>query len=108
MPLTRKEQEEYVRSNILFSLLERASGVKHWKYPFEVEFVLASPDEPAIPRDVVMPFAQDLARAIQFYHGAAVVIDLETMHARPARGEAAGYVFFDGHKLKVGSIGYQG
>lgn len=109
MPYSEPEQAQVVRNRILFSLMERASGVKHWKSAFELEFVLASKrDEAPIPKEVVLPFARDLAQAIEFFHGAAVVIDLETMQARPARGEATAYVFFDGYTLRIGSIGYQG
>ena len=108
MPRSNEELEETVRNRVLFSLMERAHG-KHWKSPFELEFVLASRrDDPPIPKGVVMPFARDLARAIEFFHGAAVVIDLDTMQARPARGEASAFVFFDGYALRVGSVGYQG
>jgi len=103
-----ESQSDIVRNRILFSLMERAHG-KHWKYPFELEFVLADRrDDPPVPKEAVMPFARDLAEAIEFFHGAAVTINLETMQAKPARGEASAYVFFDGYKLKVGSIGYQG
>lgn len=108
MAYAESEEAKIVRSRILFTLMEMAHG-KHWKMPFELEFHLASKrDDQPIPKEVVMPFARDLAEAIQFFHGAEVVIDLDTMQARPARGEAAGYVFFDGYTLKVGSIGYQG
>jgi hypothetical protein len=108
MPYSEPEEAEIVRNRILFSLMERAHG-KHWKSPFEMDFVLASKrDDPPIPKEVVMPFARDLARAIEFFHGAAVTIDLETMQARPARGEASAFVFFDGYTLRIGSIGYQG
>lgn len=105
---SESEEAKIVRNRILFSLMERAHG-KHWKSSFELDFALASKrDDPPISRDVVMPFARDLAEAIEFFHGAAVVIDLDTMRARPARGEASAYVFFDGYVLRVGSIGYQG
>jgi hypothetical protein len=108
MPRPQEELEETVRNRVLFSLMERAHG-KHWKSGFELEFVLASKrDDQPIPKEVVMPFARDLARAIEFFHGAFAVIDLETMQARPARGEASAYVFFDGYTLRVGSVGYQG
>lgn len=109
MALSRREQEEVARSRILFTLMEKASGVEHWKYPFELEFRLASKEHDSpIPKDIVLPIAQEFAHAIEFFHGAAVTINLETMEARPARGEATAYVFFDGYTLKIGSIGYQG
>lgn len=103
-----EHEAEVVRNRILFTLIERAHG-KHWKYPFEIQITLASKrDDPPIPKEVVAPFARELAQAIEFFHGAAAIIDLETMQARPARGEAAAYVFFDGYVLTIGSVGYQG
>lgn len=102
-------EADVVRNRILFHLLSEASGKDHWKLPFEMKIMLASPQsDPPISKESVMPFARDLAEAIEFFHGAAVTIDLETMEARPARGEASAYIFFDGYKLTIGSIGYQG
>lgn len=100
---------EVVRNRVLFTLIERAHG-KHWKSPFEMKIILAAKaaDEPPIPRDAVLPFMRDIASAIEFYHGAAVSINVETMEARPVRGEATGYVLFDGYTLTIGSLGYQG
>lgn len=108
MAYSESEEAKIVRHRILFTLMERAHG-KHWKMPFEMDFALASKrDDQPIPKEVVMPFARDLAEAIEFFHGAAVTIDLDTMRARPSRGEASAYVFFDGYTLRVGSVGYQG
>lgn len=101
--------EEAIRSRILFDLIEHASGVKHWKSAFEFKIMLASKEhDPPIERELVRPFARDIAQAIQFFHGAAVTINLETMEVRPRRGEAAAYVLFDGWTLTIGSTGYQG
>jgi len=99
---------EAIRSRILFTLIERAHG-KHWKAPFEFDIVLSPKGyEPPIEKEFVLPFARDIARAIEFFHGAAVSLNVETMEARPVRGEATAYVLFDGHTLKIGSLGYQG
>lgn len=104
----RPSQEEGIRSHILFTLIERANG-KHWKSPFEMKIVLANKEHDApVPKEYVMPLARDIARAIEFFHGAAVSLNLDTMEAKPVRGEAAAYVFFDGYVLQIGSIGYQG
>lgn len=107
-PIGGFDPEEVARNKILFDLMTRAHG-KHWKFPFEIEMVLASKehDQP-IPKEAVAKIAQELRSAIEFYHGSAVAIDLETMQARPVKGEATAYIFFDGYKLKIGSLGYQG
>ena len=107
MPLTEAEEKEVARNRILFTLIERASGVDHWKDSFEIEMILQDPTSGPLPRSSVKPMAEALAEAIQFFHGAAVRIDLETGASKEVRGEPAGYVLFDGYKLTVGSIGYQ-
>lgn len=108
-PIGGFDPEEVARNRILFDLLTRAHG-QHWKSPFEFEMVLASErgGEPPIPKEAVAKIAQELRSAIEFFHGAAVTIDLDTLKARPAKGEATAYIFFDGYRMKVGSLGYQG
>ncbi len=108
MALTREQQEEMARNRILFTLIERASGVDHWKSPFEIEMILQDPTDPPLPKESVKETAKRLAEAIQFFHGAAVRIDLDTWTSKEVKGEPAAYVLFDGYKLMVGSIGYQG
>lgn len=100
---------DVVRHRVLFTLIERAAGKEHWKYPFEMEIILASKEyDKKIPKEDVAAIAKELASAIQFFHGAAVTIDLDTREVRPRRGEPAAYVLFDGYKLTIGSTGYQG
>lgn len=98
---------EAARSRVLFDLMTKAHG-RHWKEPFEMEIVLGSKEaEPATPRELLLPLMRDLATAIEFFHGAAVSLDVKAMKARPVRGEPTAYVLFDGWKLTIGSLGYQ-
>jgi len=99
--------EEAVRNRILFDLIQHAANMKHWKDAFEMKIVLSPKGfEPPVDRELVRPFARDIAQAIEFFHGAAVTLNLETMEAKPRRGEAAAYVLFDGYTLTIGSTGY--
>lgn len=100
---------DVVRHRVLFTLIERAAGKDNWKSPFEIEIILASKEhDKRIQKEDVAALARELAEAIQFFHGAAATIDLETQEVRPRRGEPAAYVLFDGYKLTIGSTGYQG
>jgi len=102
------DPEAAIRNRILFDLLVRAHG-KHWKFPFEITIVVGDKRiEPPTPKEFIATISKEFARAIEFFHGAAVTIDLEEMRARPVKGEATAYVFFDGYVLKIGSVGYQG
>lgn len=99
---------EQVKNTVLFDLLVRAHGA-HWKDPFEIKIRLASPDiDPPIPKEAVRKVANELIKAIQWFHGAEISIELDTLRARPYNGEAAAYWTFDGYVLTIGSIGYQG
>jgi hypothetical protein len=101
--------EEVARHSVLFELLQAKAGTGHWKSPFEVKFRIASMEvDPPMPKGAVRKLALELVGAVQWFHGAAAVFDLETMAVRPHHGEAVAYWFFDGYELTIGSMGYQG
>ena len=107
-PLTPEQHREATESRILFDLLQDRAKARHWKDAFEVRFGLADrrTQDPPIPREAVRDISQRLLRAINFYHGAAMVLELESRTVRPHRGEPAAYATFDGYELVVGSTGY--
>lgn len=104
-------EREIALNTVLFDLLQARAQLDNWKDPFEVKFRLASKrtEDKPISKDAVRPIAKMLTEAIAWFHGAAVVVDVESMTSRPApHGEPAAYWFFDGYELTVGSTGYQG
>lgn len=99
---------EVAKHTVLFHLMTKAHG-GHWKDPFEIKVRLASPNiDPPLPREVVRGIANDLVRAIQWFHGAAFALELDPLEVKPYVGEPAAYWIFDGYTLTVGSVGYQG
>lgn len=108
--LTQEQHREGAEARILFDMLQRMAGRRHWKSPFEVHFALASrvTQDPPVPREAVRDLARKLLQSINFHHAGAMVLDLEAGTARPTRGEPAAYVTFDGYDLVVGSTGYAG
>lgn len=95
------------RHRVLFHLLQAASGAKDWRDPFEVVIPIANREHDApVAKDAVHGIMQELLKAIEFYHGAAVAIDVETMKMRRVKGQPVAYALFDGYRLVVGSTGY--
>jgi|FLYL01.1.fsa_nt_gi hypothetical protein len=98
---------DVVRHRVLFHLLQAASGAKDWRDPFEVTIHIANNEHDApVAKEAVHGIMQEMLKAIEFYHGAAMAIDVETMEVRRMKGQPVAYALFDGYKLVIGSTGY--
>lgn len=104
---TKKEQKDIARRRALFSLLIQAADIEDYRDAFEVTLKLSYPPLDPLPKSAVEDLAHDFADAINFFHAVSMEIDLEAEDIESAKGEPAGYVFFDGFNMVIGSIGYQ-
>lgn len=105
-----KLEAEQPRARVAFEMLLRASGVSDWKSAFEVKIEVASSrlGDPPVDFSLIEDQVRRYLSGIEFFHAAAVQVDLESMTAKEVRESSPAYAHFDGYTLTIGTHGYQG